>query len=223
MCQNSPILLLVFTLVLSCLVDWMIELSISNKEQTRHIGNFTLHSFNTPSGREWNGLPWVQTWTQVNTFGISLGVLYVLVTNTTTMADLQRLLVEEWNAIPQQCVTRLVTSMRRWCQAVVAAYGSSTRSWGSWGCIKWIKCKIANMSCLFLVTDREFNHPIHQTKSKDSYQIRVNTNRRIGEFWHILLGRYPHTQLCCSSHKCMFLTNVAPFKREINRLSNDIL
>ena len=42
--------MLVFTLVLSCLVDWMIELSISNKEQTRNIGNFTLYSFNTPSG-----------------------------------------------------------------------------------------------------------------------------------------------------------------------------
>src|SRR4029434_11300355 len=50
MCQNSPILMLVFTLVLSCLVDWMIELLISNKEQTRHIGNFTLYSFNTASG-----------------------------------------------------------------------------------------------------------------------------------------------------------------------------
>ena len=44
------ILLLVLTLVLSWLVDWMIELSISNKEQTRHIGYFTLYSFNTPSG-----------------------------------------------------------------------------------------------------------------------------------------------------------------------------
>ena len=44
------ILLLVLTLVLSCLVDWMIELSISNKEQTRHIVYFTLYSFNTPSG-----------------------------------------------------------------------------------------------------------------------------------------------------------------------------
>src|SRR4029434_1911889 len=42
--------MLVFTLVLSCLVDWMIELSISNKEQTRHIGNFKLYSFNTASG-----------------------------------------------------------------------------------------------------------------------------------------------------------------------------
>ena len=44
------ILLLILIHVLSCLVDWMIELSISNKEQTRHIGNFTLYSFNTPSG-----------------------------------------------------------------------------------------------------------------------------------------------------------------------------
>uniref|UniRef100_A0A8C4ED23 Tc1-like transposase DDE domain-containing protein n=1 Tax=Dicentrarchus labrax TaxID=13489 RepID=A0A8C4ED23_DICLA len=42
------------------------------------------------------------------------------VTNTTTLADLRQMLVEEWDAIPQQCVTRLVTSMRRRCQAVVA-------------------------------------------------------------------------------------------------------
>lgn len=49
------------------------------------------------------------------------------VTNTTTLADLRQMLDEEWDAIPQQCVTRLVTSMRRRCQAVVAVYGSSTR------------------------------------------------------------------------------------------------
>ena len=49
------------------------------------------------------------------------------VTNITTLADLRQMLVEEWDAIPQQCVTRLVTSMRRRCQAVVAVYGSSTR------------------------------------------------------------------------------------------------
>uniref|UniRef100_A0A8C5BSY9 Uncharacterized protein n=1 Tax=Gadus morhua TaxID=8049 RepID=A0A8C5BSY9_GADMO len=45
-----------------------------------------------------------------------------LVTNTTTFADLRQMLVEEWDAIPHQCVTRLVTSMRRRCQAVVAVY-----------------------------------------------------------------------------------------------------
>src|SRR4029434_9085032 len=86
-----------------------------------------------------------------------------------------------------------------------------------------IKCKIANMSCLFLVTDREFNHPIHQTTQNMSEHQYENKLFSVGrEIWHILLRRYPHTQLCCSSHKCMFLTNVAPFKREINRLSNGI-
>ena len=59
------ILMLVFTIVLSCLVDWMIELSISNREQTRNIGNFTLYSFNTLSGREWNGLPCEHLWDQL--------------------------------------------------------------------------------------------------------------------------------------------------------------
>uniref|UniRef100_A0A3Q0TDC2 Tc1-like transposase DDE domain-containing protein n=1 Tax=Amphilophus citrinellus TaxID=61819 RepID=A0A3Q0TDC2_AMPCI len=52
------------------------------------------------------------------------------VTNTTTLADLQQMLVKEWDAIPQQCVTKLVTSMRYWCQAVVSVYGSSACSWG---------------------------------------------------------------------------------------------
>ena len=50
----------------------------------------------------------------------------VRVTNTTTLADLQQMLVEEWDAIPQQSVTRLVTSMRRRCQAGAAVFGSST-------------------------------------------------------------------------------------------------
>ena len=46
--------------------------------------------------------------------------------------------------------------------------------------------------------------------------------RRQRRFRHIFHGRNPHTQLCCSSHTCMFFTNVAPFKREINRLSKRI-
>ncbi|XP_072527465.1 low choriolytic enzyme-like [Salminus brasiliensis] len=49
------------------------------------------------------------------------------VTKTTTSADLRQMLVEEWDDIPQHCVTRLVTSMRRRRQAAVAVYGSSTR------------------------------------------------------------------------------------------------
>ena len=32
------------------------------------------------------------------------------VTNTTTLADLRQMLVEEWDAIPQQCVTWLLTA-----------------------------------------------------------------------------------------------------------------
>ena len=42
------------------------------------------------------------------------------------------------------------------------------------------------------------------------------------KIWQIFHGHHPHTQRCCSSHKCMFLTNQAPFERELNRLSNDI-
>lgn len=36
------------------------------------------------------------------------------------------ILFKEWDAIPHQCVTKLVSSMRRRCQAVVAVYDSST-------------------------------------------------------------------------------------------------
>ncbi|KAI4805219.1 hypothetical protein KUCAC02_009845 [Chaenocephalus aceratus] len=49
----------------------------------------------------------------------------VRVTDTTTLADLGHMLVEEWDAIPQQSVSRLVTA--RGGQAVVAVFGSSTR------------------------------------------------------------------------------------------------
>ena len=48
------------------------------------------------------------------------------VTNRTTLADLQHILIKEWDAIPQQKVARLVSSMRRRCEAVVAVHGSST-------------------------------------------------------------------------------------------------
>ena len=50
--------------------------------------------------------------------------VHARVTNTTTSADLRQMLVEEWDAIPQQCVTRLVTSMRKRCQAV-SVYGAA--------------------------------------------------------------------------------------------------
>ena len=49
------------------------------------------------------------------------------VTNRTTLADLPHILIEEWDAIPQQKVARLVSSMRRRCEAVIAVHGSSTR------------------------------------------------------------------------------------------------
>ncbi|CAH1267810.1 TAZ [Branchiostoma lanceolatum] len=49
------------------------------------------------------------------------------VTERTMLADLGRLLVEEWDAIPQHRIARLVTSMRRRCRAVVTARGWATR------------------------------------------------------------------------------------------------
>jgi hypothetical protein len=42
------------------------------------------------------------------------------------------------------------------------------------------------------------------------------------KIWQIFHGRNQHTQLCCSSQKRTFLTNGAPFERELYRLSSGI-
>ena len=47
------------------------------------------------------------------------GVMFFSVKDETCLNDVQVVIDEEWNAIPQLRVTRLVNSMR-WCQAVVA-------------------------------------------------------------------------------------------------------
>ncbi len=44
-------------------------------------------------------------------------------TSETTLAQLRQILIQEWNTIPQDRVRRLVSSMRRRCQAVVGTYG----------------------------------------------------------------------------------------------------
>lgn len=41
--------------------------------------------------------------------------------------ELEQCLVEEWNALDQRKVMRLIQSMRRRCQAVIVARGSHTR------------------------------------------------------------------------------------------------
>ncbi|KAL0161944.1 hypothetical protein M9458_041340, partial [Cirrhinus mrigala] len=43
------------------------------------------------------------------------------------LAELRVALVEEWNALPQNNIMRPVSSMRRRCQAVIAANGGNTR------------------------------------------------------------------------------------------------
>lgn len=53
-------------------------------------------------------------------------LVYVRVTNRTTLVDLQWTLVEERDSIPQQ------TGMKKRCQAVEAVCSSSTLYWGSW-------------------------------------------------------------------------------------------
>ena len=54
--------------------------------------------------------------------GDQLGrAVHARVTNTTTLADLRQMLVEEWGALPQQCVLQLKypISPRLWCRASI--------------------------------------------------------------------------------------------------------
>ena len=53
-------------------------------------------------------------------------VVYARVTHRTMFAGLKQMLVEEWDAIPQQNVAKLVSSMRR-CHAVASVFGNTTR------------------------------------------------------------------------------------------------
>ena len=53
--------------------------------------------------------------------------VYARVTHGTTLADLKQMLVEEWDAMPQQNVAKLVSSMRRRCHAVASVFGNTTR------------------------------------------------------------------------------------------------
>ena len=46
---------------------------------------------------------------------------------TSNLQDLRWILLEEWNAIPQIRIMRLIRSMRRRCQAITGAFGGSTR------------------------------------------------------------------------------------------------
>ena len=41
------------------------------------------------------------------------------------LQDLRQIVVDEWNAIPQQRVQRLISNMRRRYEAVVAVFGGS--------------------------------------------------------------------------------------------------
>lgn len=69
------------------------------------------------------------------------------VVNTTTMADLWLMLFNEWDAIIHQCLTMILSNMRRTCLMLAAVYGSST--WCSGPCFNWINCEIFNISCFF--------------------------------------------------------------------------
>ena len=46
-----------------------------------------------------------------------------------TLVDLRRYMLEEWDRLPMAKLQRLIHSMRRRCDACIAAAGGATRSW----------------------------------------------------------------------------------------------
>ena len=88
---------------------------------TDYLNNFGVQRMDWPANSQ-NLNPMEHLWDQL---GLAVRAR---TTNTSTVADLTRFLNEEWNAIPHhQRITRLLCSMRRRCQAVINAFGSSTR------------------------------------------------------------------------------------------------
>lgn len=83
---------------------------------------------------------------------------------TQQLADLRQMLVEEWDAILHQCVSRLATSMRRGCQAVCGCVWlcavppqryRGSRSMFNESVVKLPICGVSS----------NFNHPIHNANS----------------------------------------------------------
>ena len=50
-------------------------------------------------------------------------------TQPTTLVELENVLIEEWNNLEMAATQRLIGSMRRRCQAVIASRGSRTSYW----------------------------------------------------------------------------------------------
>uniref|UniRef100_A0A8C4DZG6 Tc1-like transposase DDE domain-containing protein n=1 Tax=Dicentrarchus labrax TaxID=13489 RepID=A0A8C4DZG6_DICLA len=62
---------------------------------------------------------------------------------TQNLNDLRAVLQEEWNAMPQQTISRLVNSMRCCCQVVIDAQGHMTSVMDTHHC-----CCFVSINCL---------------------------------------------------------------------------
>lgn len=84
-----------------------------------------------------------QSWPQPCwTFVASGSHVWVAVSSTTMLAASWQMLIREWDAVPQQSVGRLVTSMKRRREAVTVCF---TCDWAS--CLK--RCQVVNKSLEF--------------------------------------------------------------------------
>ena len=87
----------------------------------------------SPAGPGWTVLPWLSKSPDLNPIEHIWHELerrlQARQNRPNNVAELRQALVEEWNAIPRERVRRVICSMRRRCQAVVAAAGGHNRYW----------------------------------------------------------------------------------------------
>ena len=77
-----------------------------------------------------NVLDWPARWPDISTIEHLLDHLGRRVrerNDVNNVRDLERILHEEWTHIPMTVVCRLISSMRRWCGAVIESNGGHTQ------------------------------------------------------------------------------------------------
>lgn len=129
----------------------------------------------------------------------------------------------------------------RWSEAASSALGKQSRHhWGQCQCRCWDKT-VQPLAIPHLHSLDQKHPPL-----KNRFSQRINPSRSsllndnidklpIVDVWHwqkikskmnkmntIFQGNNSHAQLCCSTHKCIFLINLSPLKTEINSLSTAI-
>lgn len=119
-------------------------------------------------------------WNVLNSTPVNICEISLAFPNQMLLADLRKKMVEEWELHPTAVCDQHED------------LGGRTRL-----------TSVAGKVAIRLVCSN-CNHPIHQARVDGNMSCLALT-----EICQIFHSRKPHTHGCCSSHKCMFFTNVA--------------